>query len=395
MAIPLEVRHIIFKFASLRDDPPDHVLQHWFEKREVDTIIAASKVGDTTGTIFEAQFPNNRPHDVDDESVDGAEEEEAEDDENEEDDEDSDEGDHEDEEDSEEDSEDDDQEDDSEDDDQENDQDQVVNAAIANALNDAAVNAAMAAANVTPFGDNSDDNTATANVNTTAQDDDSADDDDGLTDDNTATNVPSTAGPPVEVVHPSLKWRHITKFMRISDYPPPLELLRVSQTIKNEALDWFYAVAKIRIDVTGSFKHTSMFEEALDQITNAAFSPFENIQNVHLKFVWDTEWLRGPGSKGNETFFQMMLHVRAQKVVECLKRSPQLKKVAIRWYDSLNDPESIVFKNEVLDQFDNLVADVEITDHFLTPGKKPHRRSTQGKKRLEFQHIADEGFALV
>lgn len=62
------------------------------------------------------------------------------------------------------------------------------------------------------------------------------------------------------------KWRHIPNFMRLTQCPPPVQLLLVSQQLNNEAKNWFYDVATLRIDATGSFAHTSFFEEAFSQM---------------------------------------------------------------------------------------------------------------------------------
>jgi hypothetical protein len=54
--------------------------------------------------------------------------------------------------------------------------------------------------------------------------------------------------------------------MRLTQCPPPVQLLLVSQQLNNEAKNWFYDVATLRIDATGSFAHTSFFEEAFSQM---------------------------------------------------------------------------------------------------------------------------------
>jgi hypothetical protein len=54
--------------------------------------------------------------------------------------------------------------------------------------------------------------------------------------------------------------------MRLTQCPPPVQLLLTSQQLNNEAKNWFYDVAILRIDATGSFAHTSFFEEAFSQM---------------------------------------------------------------------------------------------------------------------------------
>lgn len=57
------------------------------------------------------------------------------------------------------------------------------------------------------------------------------------------------------------------QFMRITHCPPPVELFLASKQLNSKAKDWFYNVAVLHVDATGSFAHTSFFEEALSQIT--------------------------------------------------------------------------------------------------------------------------------
>lgn len=237
---------------------------------------------------------------------------------------------------------------------------------------------------------------ANAGEEETAESDDMAIDGDG--DDSTATTTQNTLPPPppppqpAPIVRPHTKWRHIPKFLRISHNPPPRELFLVSKQLNQEAKDWFYDIAIIRIDATGSFQHTSMFEESLQQIVDAAFSPFENIRKVEIKFVWDTEWMRS--QDWVEGVFQALLRQRALFVLNILKAAPELNEIVIHWHDSINDDDSSILKLEIAEGFLSLPANVKLEEHYLRPGTKPHRKSIAGRKRLEFQRIVDEGMNL-
>ncbi|KAF2278615.1 uncharacterized protein EI97DRAFT_430886 [Westerdykella ornata] len=209
------------------------------------------------------------------------------------------------------------------------------------------------------------------------------------------TTAPTQQAPPVRYIRAHHKWRHVPRFLRISHCPPPKELMLLSRDLAAEIKDWFYDVAVVHIDATGSFAHTSMLDEILGQIEGAAVSPFKSVRKVEISFVYDSQWVRGPDSRGNESFFQQILLMRANKIVEFLLACvPQLKKVQINWHDTVFDDISASFQYHALESFDILPANVvvEQKEHFLTPGKQPHRKSLLGKKRLEFQHIADTGF---
>jgi hypothetical protein len=197
-----------------------------------------------------------------------------------------------------------------------------------------------------------------------------------------------------EPVAPHTKWRHIPKFLSISGVPPPKELMMTSKALHEEATDWFYNVANITIDATGSFAHTSMFEEALGQIADAAFSPFEKIRKLTIKFVWDSEWLRGPDAKDNGPVFQALLLGRVVKIIEILRRCPDLHNITLEWHDTIRDADSEAFVFNIYEHFDEVLATLTIEEHYLPVGQKPSRKTDIGKKRREFQAIADGGFQV-
>ena len=187
------------------------------------------------------------------------------------------------------------------------------------------------------------------------------------------------------------KWRHIPKSMRITHCPPPIELLLASKTLQEEANDWFYNVAVLRIEATGSFAHSSFFEEAFQQITDAAFSPMENIRKVEVTFVWDTTWLRADDAGSAEAIFPALLRERSAFVWKILSQAPDLKECTIHWHDSAQDDESTNFMLDVLAPFHTLPAYVNIQEHYVAADAKPHKRSIAGKRRVEFQAIVNNG----
>ncbi|KAF2475860.1 uncharacterized protein BDR25DRAFT_391274 [Lindgomyces ingoldianus] len=233
--------------------------------------------------------------------------------------------------------------------------------------------------------DEEDDNIVEDEDNEAADGDDNGD---GLAGDgNTAITTQAVPGP---IIQPHRKWRHIPNFMRISHCPPTLELLLTCKELSREAMDWYYDVAILRIDATGSFAHTSFFEESLGEITDAPLSPVENIRRVDVTFVWDSAWLRA--SEAFEGIYQAMLRQRAEFVIGILKRAPELKTVTVHWHDSANDEESTALKLDVLEGFYAFLgsAELNLEEHYLSPGEEPDATSLAGKQRVEFQRILDE-----
>jgi MFS superfamily sulfate permease-like transporter len=163
--------------------------------------------------------------------------------------------------------------------------------------------------------------------------------------------------------------------------------------MSREVKDWFYDVTVIRIDVSGSFAHTSMFEAALQQLAESELSPFRNIRKVELMFVWDTEWIRS--EEFARAVFPALLVKRVEHVQQLLQVcATELRQVTVHWHDSINDNESAALKYEVLDHLDALPANIKVEEHYLQPGQKPRAKTIAGKKRLEFQDIADSSYNL-
>jgi hypothetical protein len=215
-----------------------------------------------------------------------------------------------------------------------------------------------------------------------------ADNVDGDGDADTAAAPPP---PPAPIFRAARKWRYIPKFMRVTHCPPPVEMLLTSKQLHEEANNWFYDVAVLRIEATGSFAHTSFFEEAFSQITEAAFSPMENIRKVEVTFVWDTTWLRAEETGQAAAIFPALLRQRSDFVFQILSQAPDLKEVTVHWHDSAQDNESANFMLDVLAPFHSLSATVKIEEHYIAVDAKPRKRSIAGKRRVEFQNIMDIG----
>ena len=179
--------------------------------------------------------------------------------------------------------------------------------------------------------------------------------------------------------------------MRITHCPPPVELLLTSKQLNTEAKSWFYDVAVLHIDATASFAHTSFFEEAFSQITEAAFLPMEDIRKVEVAFVWDSTWLRSDQADCAGAIFPALLRQRASFVVGILQQAPNLSEVLIHWHDSAEDEESVDLMNDVLIGFLGLQADVKVEPHYIAADAKPYRKSVAGRRRVEFQNIVDNG----
>ncbi|KAJ6195069.1 hypothetical protein J3E72DRAFT_152283, partial [Bipolaris maydis] len=187
------------------------------------------------------------------------------------------------------------------------------------------------------------------------------------------------------MTYPNAKWRHVVNFISLTHFPPPVELLLTSRQLNLEAKNWFYNVAILRINATRNIAHTSFFEEALRQIANAAFSPMRNIRKAEVKFVWDSAWIRTDTTGLAEAVFPALLQQRASFVYKILLRAPDLQKVDIKWYDSVQDNESANLKMEVLKNFETLSATVNVEEHYLAADAQPKKHSIAGKRRLEFE----------
>ena len=179
--------------------------------------------------------------------------------------------------------------------------------------------------------------------------------------------------------------------MRITHCPPPVELLLASKELNAQAKSWFYDVAVLRINATGSFAHTSFFEEAFSQIADAAFSPMEDIRKVEVTFVWDTTWLRSEQAGCAAAIFPALLRQRAIFVTNILAQAPCLREVTVHWHDFAEDGEAQDIMNDVLAGFLCLGADFKLKTHYIAAEAKPYKKSIAGRQRVEFQRIIDDG----
>lgn len=197
--------------------------------------------------------------------------------------------------------------------------------------------------------------------------------------------------PPAPAIQASPKWRHIPNFLRITRCPPSVELLLTSKQLNAEVTDWFYDVAVVLIRATGSFAHTAFFEEAFTQISQAEFSPMQNIRKVLVIFPWDTAWLRAHTANHVEAIFPALLRQRSACILDILTRAPRLKQVTIHWHDSAQDEESGSLMQDVLAGFHNLPVTMNIQEHYILASSKPPSKSIAGITRMEFQGILDKG----
>lgn len=179
--------------------------------------------------------------------------------------------------------------------------------------------------------------------------------------------------------------------MRITHCPPPVELLLASKQLNNEAKSWFYDVAVLRIDATGSFAHTSLFEEAFSQMTEASFSPMRHIRKVEVAFIWDTTWLRSDQAGDAGAIFPALLRQRAAFVIGILARAPNLCGVTVHWYDSAKDEESVDLMNEILIGFLGLNVDIKLKSRYIAADATPCSKSIAGRRRVGFQNLVDNG----
>ncbi|CAI6337417.1 unnamed protein product [Periconia digitata] len=202
-----------------------------------------------------------------------------------------------------------------------------------------------------------------------------------------------------EYVHPHPKWAHVPKFLRLTKYPPPPELLGINKALSEQALSWFSDVAVLEIDVTVSFVHASFFLETLLQIGDAAFSPLEKVKKAKIEVVWDSLWVRASDNDFVVSVFPAELRGRIDAVKQLLMHTPSLEAVTIEWFDSTDDPEAQMLVADICEPFLELSASIEVKQTIQEPGvKKPgdksFKRRKVGKLRAEFQEIinARRGF---
>ena len=426
LSIPRECRHIIFSHvADARRVKPRDTLRFWFEKRDIQEQIAEEMRKDPTANVtYIAGYNGNNKEAGEAEDV--AEEEDGDEDavvdEQDDEDENDDQEDQEDEEDVdvEDDVDDDEDEDvdseegihDGEEDegddltadgveDPEHDSDDNIEAddqAIAHqSIVSDQVTGEIAALSGNPVDANVHQAHEQGSDHTTNEPATQEQTDDALQDGNSATTTSTqvdaaTPGPQVVVIKAHPKWRHVPKFMRLTQCPPETNLFLISKQANSEVKAWFYDVATLKIDATASFLHFSFFELALNKLAEAAFSPMLNIKKAEITFVWDTTWLRAEESGFAAAVFPVFLQNRVDFVVSVLLRAPELESVVIHWHDSARDDGAMQLRADTIEPFImNLAANVDIKDHYIEPDAKPRAKSRAGKQRLEFKAIIDNG----
>jgi hypothetical protein len=423
MDIPLELRYKIFELVAARDKAPEHVFAHWFEKRDVDQQIAAHLIAHPTGVAPVGKYTRFKievEQEADDAVVGDSDGEQQDDNGDNED------GEDEDDEDDEGDDEDEDNEDMDEEEHQDGDGDMVGDGSniTTTATTDTpptlptpTVAASLADEDEgededreQDHEDDEEDDMSEANNdvadNDEADNDEADNDEDGNNDQTVNANGIVTTAPPApvsqasprpQVIEPAPKWRHIPKFMSISHCPPPTEVLLASKELNRQAMDWFYEAAVLRIKGTASFAHPTFFEEAFQQLFDAAFSPMENIRKAEIVLVWDTAWIRASDDRGlYEAILPAFLRQRTAFIIKTLKRAPMLRDLVIHWHDSLKDDDSEALKYDVLADFYNIpAANINVEEHFIAPDAKPLRKSKAGKFRLELMDIANRGIECL
>ncbi|OAG01320.1 uncharacterized protein CC84DRAFT_186357 [Paraphaeosphaeria sporulosa] len=221
--------------------------------------------------------------------------------------------------------------------------------------------------------------------------------DDATADDDVAagvetSDVTASSEPRVIVVKPNQKWRHVSKFMHLTQCPPQGNLFLLSKQLNIEAKTWFYDVATLTINATTSFSHFTFFELALTKLAEAPFSPMEHIKNAEIIFVWDSTWIRAEETGFAGAVFPVLLKSRVDFILEILLRAPELEKLKIIWHDSAQDDGAMQLRADTLEPFImNLKAVVETEDHYIAPDAKPRASSRAGKQRLEFKTLFDNG----
>ncbi|KAI8931126.1 hypothetical protein NX059_011480 [Plenodomus lindquistii] len=415
VSLPLEVRHAIFAYAANSNVKPRRLLRYWFEKHDAKQQVATLAAEDPAAApqlIYNADSFDGDSEISDADDNDDDDDEQGAEEEDEDDDEDDDAGEDDQGDEAVDDSEDDDLEaidDEDNDEDDDEDDDEVMDHSVTDQTNllsaqsqfpataqsqttSAAVSAASNAlsGNQTQEHDAIDDNEAPEDQQdeTAGNESEQVDEADANEGDNQDT---AAVKPPLTYVHVHAKWRHIPSFMQLTHCPPPTELLLVSKQLNTEAKDWFYNVAVLHIEATASFAHTSFFEEAFSQITEAAFSPMENIRKVHVAFVWDSTWIRNDDTGCVEAIFPALLRQRTEFIIKILQQAPNLRNVMIHWHDSAQDAEATNLRVEIYERFLELPANVEFKEHFIAHDEKPHRKSVAGRRRIEFQNIVDNG----
>ncbi|PSN69518.1 hypothetical protein BS50DRAFT_572637 [Corynespora cassiicola Philippines] len=335
LGIPIELRHVIFEYLAVRDYPAKNILRYWFEKEEIKQTIAGHQANNPDGTQFQAGY--NADSDLDSDDLDQYEQED-------------------DDEDDEDDIDDGDEDDDADDQDEDDEDNQVIY---------------------------SDDDNEVDDVDD--EEDEEMEDVDEVPEED--EDISSAV-----IIRPASKWRHVTKFMRLTHCPVPRELLITCKQLRDEANDWFYDVAVLHINATASFAHTSFIEETFQQLTEAAFSPMEGIRKIQLTLVWDTTWIRAQ-EDAVQVVFPALLRQRVLFVKDSiLNKAPDLKQLTIYWHDTAEDPEAFSLRNELVSSF--YIPGVKIIEvnHCISPNKQPHAKSMAGKQRLDFQDIVDGGF---
>ncbi|KAF2096056.1 hypothetical protein NA57DRAFT_78826 [Rhizodiscina lignyota] len=229
------------------------------------------------------------------------------------------------------------------------------------------------------------------------------DDDDEEEEDTDAASHPSanmvsgtleSASTTTTRARPQTKYRHTIGMFELSACPPPPNILLVNKQIKDEAIRHFYETANLTIHATQSFCHYTFFEETLDLLVNKPFSPLESIRKCTLRFVWDSELLRGSDmDSGIHSFYEEMLSIRANKVAETLKKAPNLKEIKIEWHDTVKSVDSMSLAQLTLAPIIENEKGIDASTRYfwMEPGHVPDVNSIQGKMKVGLRKAFDSG----
>ncbi|KAF2805669.1 uncharacterized protein BDZ99DRAFT_466617 [Mytilinidion resinicola] len=219
------------------------------------------------------------------------------------------------------------------------------------------------------------------------EDGDGADGDGNATAAADATATATTTAPARPKI--SRKWRHVPAIISLTACPPTVSMLQSCQQLHDEATDFYYNTVVLRINCTASFGHMAYFEGLMNILAETAFSPAESFRKIELTFVWDSQWLAA--SPDYASIFVALLRERARLVAKVLERTPALKDLTILWYDSVQDDESFMLRESVIEEFYPLLDRVEmkINDHYpLKEGEEPGEETVLGKMRLQLEDVA-------
>lgn len=208
-------------------------------------------------------------------------------------------------------------------------------------------------------------------------------------------------------VRPHNKFRHLPYWLYLSACPPSPSTLSICQRMYEEATEHYYESNSLHIETSKSFQHLTFFEETLDCIARAPFSPFEKLRKVHIRIAWDSNYINQVGPSVDPSsldydrlqilrgVFEDTLKLRIGYVTEALSKFAQLREVAVHLYDSKYGPEEIVLHDELLQELLMLCAkknaECKIVKWEVIKGQRPSKGGVIGDLRTELKKFVAEG----